>query len=468
MMYTRREALRLGGGAAASAVLAGLGLMGSPREAEAIIGIDDALLGAVVVAIASLGGYSLYSQYVSNQSLAAIGGSFSDYVSVTGNREAAIQAAMAAAALHGIAGTQPDFERAGNIIASGEGAFLSAMESASSTGRLALDSLVSGGDALVGMMRELVTGWLGSDYISDAPLTVPGQTTIGTNATSTLAYTRFSISTLGNMLSLMSSYSNPPISDSSAYMVLDTNWVNARYQFSAGAIFVGSGCMVDVNQRSQSVVDVRTSGTGTYRAEIYCRVNPNRLELNAWQQNNANQGITVSGNNHVWVTPDLIGGPLLPGVDRAADAPDVIGTAWDSVPIATDMVIDPSTGDITSAGSITLPSSVPTTAGDYAAALQGALAGVVADTIALPLSLEQSVTVATPAGVATMPISEAIASETSLQLDYAPDIPIDPVLPPVDVPEGPWTPAVELPFMDVWPFNMIYTFIETMSRLGGS
>lgn len=53
---TRREFLGLGG-VAAFACASGLGLS-APRRAYAVAGIDDALLGGLVILVATLGGYA--------------------------------------------------------------------------------------------------------------------------------------------------------------------------------------------------------------------------------------------------------------------------------------------------------------------------------------------------------------------------------------------------------------------------
>lgn len=459
MDLTRRQFFGFGRGAAAAAVLAGLGLASTPRRAKAIIGVDDAVLGAIVVAVATLGGYALYNQYSGNLGLQAIGADFGNYVSSSQNRTAAAVRAAELAALYGLGTTQANFETAAQSISDGTGAFLDAVNAAADTGRLALDGLVSGAGDLVGAFRELVNGYFSSGVLSDIPQTLPGYTVAGPQQT---ILTRTLYVWDYQTMRMFVGASEPPITVSWAILKLMQDW-QVLNNDDKGYFICGDGEVTYVNDVGNNSVTIGVNGN-VYRTTV--KRNANGLYSQSWVRGNTAN--TIFGTDIGYVTGDIVSGPMLPGVDRPADAPDVIGSAWDSLPIASDMVISPTTGDIVSAGSIALPTGIPTTAGDYAAALQGSLAGVVADSIALPLSLEASVTVATPAGVAAMPISEAIASETSLQLDYAPDIPIDPVMPPVDVPEGPWTPVVELPFMNVWPFNMIYTFIDTMSRLGGN
>lgn len=461
MDLTRREFLGLGRGAAAAAVLAGLGMAGTPRRAHAIVGVDDAVLGAVVVAMLGLGGYALYDQYSSNLGLEAVGKSFGDYVSVSGNRVAAAQAAATIAATYGVTSTQQRFETAAQSIADGTGAFADAMAQAASTGRLALDSLVSGTSDLVGAMRELVAGYVASGVMSgDAPMTVPDMTTFGEQQV-----------TLPVSVGVMDPYAmgirvgidTLPVNPVSALLRINKNYATVGNS-TAGWLYLYGTTLSKITYSNG-----RLSGNLSERA--YCYYNQLRYDANTgwrgtgWTSTYADD-LVVQSYEDAYLSPSMLRGGQLPVVDRPVDAPDVIGAGWDSVPLATDMVISPTTGGIAGAGSVPLPTGIPSTAGDYAAALQGALAGVVPGSIALPQSLSVPVTVATPTGVVTMPISEAIASETSLQLDYAPDVPITPVLPPVDVPEGPWTPAVELPFMNVWPFSMIYTFIDTISKLG--
>lgn len=462
MELTRREFLDVTRGAAAAAVLAGLGLS-KPRQAYGIVGVDDAVLGAVVVAMLGLGGYALYDQYSSNLGLQAVGKSFGDYVSVSGNRVAAAQAAAAIAATYGITATQERYETAAQSIADGTGAFAAAMAQAADTGRLALDGLVSGAGDLVGAMRELVAGYSASGAIGEYPQTVPG-TTIG--GTGVMEYP-MQILDISMLQGIVRNLTPPPISGHLVgYYVYNLD----NFSGGAGNIYVTTST-VKVYTNVNGGIDVRLGSGDKYVQKLTRKGSRNYIETNGdWTRYTYSSELwTYEPERHKYfASSDVVGAMNLPAVDRPIDAPDVIGAGWDSVPLAQDMVISPTTGGITGAGSIPLPTGIPTTAGDYAAALQGALAGVVPGAIALPQSLSIPVTVATPTGVATMPISEAISTETSLQLDYAPDVPITPVLPPVEIPEGPWTPAVELPFNQLWPFNMIYSVVELFQTLGGS
>lgn len=463
MDLTRRKFFKVSKGAAAAAVLAGLGLSCSPRKAHAIVGIDDALLGAVVVAVATLGGYALYNQYSGNLGLQAVGASFGSYVSSAPNRTAAAAAAAQIAATYGLTTTQERFSTAADSIANGAGAFADALASASDTGRLVLDGLVSGSDELVGAFRELVSGWLASGSLVDVPQTVPSITTIGTSGGAVSL--QFGIASLQQMRAMVNGPAIPS-GYNSGWMEVYKNWANLGNGSGAGVLYLSE--IVRVTESANGGITVVTK-TPQMRGTIKKRTNPDRLVIDSFSTYSTTSFSFGQPRDSNWyITPDLVGAQQLPAVDRPVDAPDVIGAGWDSVPIATDMVISPTTGDIVSAGSVTLPTGVPTTAGDYAAALQGALAGVVTDAIALPLALSVPVTVATPLGVETMPISQAISTETSLQLDYAPDVPITPVLPPVEIPEGPWTPVVDLPFNQLWPFNMIYSVVELFQTLGGS
>lgn len=457
--------MRLGGGVAASAVLAGLGLASYPSDASAIIGIDDALLGAVVLAIASLGGYALYSQYVSNNSLQGLGAGFSSYVSSSSNRVAAATAAAQIAATYGVNTTQARLESAAELIANGQGAFADAMASAASTGRLALDGLVSGSDDLVGAMRELVAGYLSSGALTDVPQAISGLTTVGTGSNVGTLPFNWGIQELGGMCSAFGC--SVPSATSTGYYHIVNRWESYSNGARVGTLYAGTGCIISATVNGSSLI---VSHSGTYQTmRLNKRNSPLGIVASGSWVSESTATTSVQYTDKYWVaTPDVFGGPLLPGVDVPVDVPDVIGASWDSMPIASDLVINPSTGDIVGAGSVPLPSSVPTTADDYAIALQDALAGVIGGAISLPVGIEVPVTVATPLGVATMPISDAISTETSLQLEYVPDIPVQPVEPPTEVPEGPWTPVVELPFNQLWPFNMIYSVIEVFNQLGGS
>lgn len=446
---------------AATAIMAGLGLATTPRDAQAIIGIDDALLGAVVVAVASLGGYALYNQFSGNLGLQAVGASFGNYVSSAPNRTAAAAAAAQIAATYGLTTTQERFSTAADNIASGAGAFADAMAAASESGRLALDGIVSGTGDLVGAFRELVKGWLSSGVVGDSPQAIKGLTTVG-SGDSVLPFDCY-IASAAQLAALANT--TLPTGYSSGWLYLMKNWQTNRF---IGRYILSGIDYCEVKSTGGVVINTLLP---SMRASLDRDVTNNTIKSDPWSET-TNTVYSFSaqfvGEQYWYMTPDLVGAIQLPAVDKPADVPDVIGAGWDSVPLATDMVISPTTGEVVSAGSVPLPTGIPTTAGDYAAALQGALAGVVTDAIALPLSISVPVTVATPLGVETMPLSQAISTETSLQLDYAPDIPISPVLPPVDVPEGPWTPAIDLPFTQVWPFNMIYSFIDTLGALGNA
>lgn len=463
MDISRRDFFRIGKGAAAAAIIAGLGLASTPRDAHAIVGIDDALLGAVVVAVATLGGYAFYNQYSGNLGLQAVGASFGNYVSNAPNRTAAAAAAAQIAATYGLTTTQARFETAAESISSGAGAFADAMAAAAESGRLTLDGLVTGTGDLVGAFRELVAGYIASGVMSgDAPMTVPDLTTFGEQQV-----------TLPVSVGVMDPYAmgirvgidTLPVNPVSALLRINKNYANMGNS-AAGWLYLYGTTLSKLTYSNG-----RISGNLSERA--YCYYNQLRYNANTgwsglgWTSTYADD-LVVQSYEDAYLSPSMLRGGQLPVVDRPVDAPDVIGAGWDSVPLATDLVISPTTGEVVTAGSVPLPTSIPTTAGDYAAALQGALAGVVTDAIALPLAISVPVTVATPLGVETMPLSQAISTETSLQLDYAPDIPISPVLSPVEVPEGPWTPAIDLPFTQVWPFNMIYTFIDTLGALGNA
>lgn len=455
----------LGRGAAAAAILAGLGLASTPRDAQAVVGIDDALLGAVVVAVASLGGYAMYNQFSGNLGLQAVGASFGNWIQAAPNRTAAAALAAQVAASYGLTTTQERFSAAADAIASGSGAFADAMAAAAESGRLALDGLVSGTGDMVGAFRELVAGWLASGTLLDEPSTVPSLTPIGTSGTGTLSFP-VGIMTLESMRAAMNAPALPS-GVTSGYLRLNKNWPNTSNNSEVGLMVIGTGLVTGAEMTNAQNYKLFLSGTSQYQSKATHKLATHSLSATAWASYNYASAVYGDIDTRgLILTPDLVGTVQLPAVDKPADVPDVIGAGWDSVPLATDMVISPTTGEVVSAGSVPLPTGIPTTAGDYAAALQGALAGVVTDAIALPLSLSVPVTVATPLGVATMPLTDAISTETSLQLDYAPDITISPVLPPVDVPEGPWTPAVELPFANVWPFNMVYMFVDTLRGLG--
>lgn len=468
MDIDRRDFFRLGGGVAAYAVVAGLGLR--PRRAYAVAGIDDVTLGGLVLLIATLGGYAV-SKSVANVSLQALGYGFSDFVSDSANQAAAVTQTLADANNLSVELSRSNAEQAAASIAAGTGYFAEVMSDAATTGRVALDNFISGASELPGVLRNLVGSFVSTELGTSlqGSRLLPGcvgADGVVTNAGGVFSYDDISTSGLAFTNSLQNMGTNSDVDLSGATWAIDSvrrrvsdNNVAAHYFLYGNQLpkltWANSGRTLNITS---------SDGTTTF----------NRLDVTTGQVITS-IGSSVGSSSTAYYTEyvfsgSLVSGSALPVVDRAVDAPDVIGPGYDSLPLGNDLVIDPSTNDVVSAGSLPLPTGIPDVFGDFVGTLNDALAGVVPGVIGLPVSVSEPVVVGTAEGVASMPISDAIATETSLAASLEPPTPTPPpgtVDPPVTVPDGPWTPAIALPFQQLWPFNMIYSMVEVFAALGG-
>lgn len=454
---SRRQFLRLGTGAAAGAVLAGLGLL-APSPALAVVGIDDALLGSLVLLVATLGGYAV-SRSTANVSLQALGYGFNDYIHDSLKVDAAIGQAVADANNMGVELERQRAQDAADAIASGTGLFADVMASAAESGRVALDGFLSGAGELPAVLRSLVAGFVGGLSVTDT--TVPNQTSFG--ASGTVFPFPFLVADWDYLDSLGLSVDNAGYDG--YVMTLSKNYNTTGSGASVGTLLLYRGS-IDFSRSNDSTVRIVLDG---YKGRTY----------SIWTRSFGSIGFRDDGiasnlqfdhqSSYIdVVSPAVVSGSLLPGVDRAADAPDVIGAGYGSVPLGHDLVIN-GDDEVVSAGTLPLPTAIPDVWGDYVGTLTDALAGVVPGTVSLPVPVSQPVVVGTAEGVQTMPISQAISTDTSLARPVAPPYvpPVSPITPPVTVPDGPWVPAVTLPFEQVWPFNMIYSMLGVFDALGG-
>lgn len=468
MIMTRREFLDLGKGAAAAVALLAVPLV--PGTALAVAVVDDAIIGAVVAAIAALGGY-LVTSSSAPASYEAFGTGFKSFVQSQSVKAEAVRLCMEAATQYAANIQEVEAQAAAEAVAGVSGFFGDALESAATTGRLALDGVVSGATAGVGVLRSLVSLYMAQFVGSAGQTMLPGSmatTDVVTNGFSFDSLTSSNKGTvdvagLDDLVAGVPAVDGVPAADGAVWALRQRvfNDVNA---LTTDYILYGYGtCTLSVDDGGRTLkvgapastplwyFSVAADGTMTYQgSSTYVAIGRWPSYFKAYY--------TISSSM-------VAGNVILPGVDRAADAPDVITPGFDSVPLGQDLVIDGTTGAVTGAGTIPLPQSVPDVIGGLNDWLDGALAGVVPGTIALPVPVTTPVVVATPEGIATMPIEQARLQDTSLvEPGYVP--PVTPIDPPVSVPEGPWTPAVTLPFESVWPFNMIYDVIKLFQTLG--
>lgn len=463
MELDRRDFLRLGG-VAAFACASGLGLS-VPRRAYAVAGVDDALLGGLVLLVATLGGYA-FSRSVANSTLDAMGYGFSDFVSDAGNQAAAVTKTLADANNLGVELNRSNAEQAAQSIAAGTGYFAQVMGDAATTGRVALDNFISGAGELPGVLRNLVGSYIGTNVVSGYGAgfsRVMDNATLNDNVVSgggsLSGYTSLlSVGSVEDILDL----SGQSIGAGSSFAIntrLSNNWGETYEEYYFGSFtnsWFTSGILNIYS--SDGFTRVTKNWSNAYITETL-----NSVGISLAPSTQYTKSVAISGN--------FLGSGALPVVDRAADAPDVIGPGYDSVPLANDLVIDPNTDEVTSAGSLPLPQAIPDVFGDYVGTLEDLLAGVVPGMLGLPISTAEPVVVGTAEGVQSMPISEAVTTETTLAASADVPVPtpppVSPIEPPVDVPEGPWTPAITLPFEQLWPFNMIYSMVEIFEQLGG-
>ena len=471
---SRREFFGLGLGAGSFAVVSGLGLL-RPRRAYAVAGIDDVVLGGLVILVATLGGYA-FSRSVANVSLDALGYGFSDFVSDAGNQAEAVTQAIADANNLGVELNMSNAENAAQSIAAGTGYFAQVMGDAATSGRVALDNFISGAGELPGVLRNLIGNFISSEVATTSLLDIDysnslaDYTQFGTGFTIPFSV---GVTTFGSLAAKFTELGGTlPTGYDNLYF-----WLNSNWQSSTLNTLVGSFCFFNdmisyqiPTAGNQVTVNTVNSGVLIYQIRVGSTNSEKTLVISS--SSRANNFTIVHGSRINLISDGFVTGGTLPGVDRAADTPDVIGPGYDSLPLANDLVIDPSTDEVVSAGSLPLPTGIPDVFGDFVGTLNDILAGVIPGQISLPVSVAEPVVVGTAEGVQSMSISDAIAGETSLAAAVSPPVgpypPYDPVEPPVDVPEGPWTPAVSLPFELIWPFNMIYSFVELFEQLGGS
>lgn len=465
MAVTRRDFLRLGRGAAASAALVALG-SALPRAAYAVAVVDDAVIGAAVATVAALGGY-LVTSGSAPSTLDALGTGFRSYVQSESIKAQAVQLCLQAAAEHEAEILEADAQAAADAVASVSGFFYGALEGAAETGRLALDGVVSGVSAGAGVLRGLV-----SLYMSQ--LAGKGATLLsGTIAETAIVTNNFSFDSLTNgnkgtvtVADIDSILAGIDTAEGATWALRQNVRVYSTDAYVVDTILYGNiPITLRADDGGRTLVVSRSGNTGSfYRYTVAAdgtltyQGGNSSLAIGRWPSANAAY--------YTFSASMVAGTAVLPGVDRATDAPDVIAPGYNSLPLGQDFVIDGETGAVAGAGTVPLPQSVPDVIGGLNDWLEGALAGVVPGTIALPVPVSTPVVVATPAGITTMPIERARTSDTSLVEPgyYIP--PSSGIDPPVTVPEGPWTPAVTLPFEEVWPFNMIFDVVEMFGDLG--
>lgn len=460
MYLTRREFFRCGLGGAVTMALASVAPL-VPTEAYAIAGVDDAVVGALLIAMMALSGYTVATTLTST-SLANMGYSFSEFAADANNQQAAVARALADANNLGVQVNRQNAEDAAAAIAAGTGAFADWIGDVAATGRATIDGWLGGAGANQAALWGLVSQW--RDAVVQTFETATADSTMAGKAGQRV-YDYFGtvrVAELGELSQLID-YTFP---DGTVWAMTLSGYVGAQDE---RYVFYGT------DSRYYPFYTYRYSGQVT-PIVLKCQGGAYFVRrTSTWKEPVAlGSGFTMYNNpsdamykGYPIVTPGVLSGGVLPGVDKAADCPETLGAGYDITPVGADAVVG-SDGSITDSGTIAVPIGVALPGVDvpYAQGLYGLDAGVVSGIQELPYSADLTdAWVGTPEGVVSMPISQAIASSTSIGATAEPSVP---VVPPNTPDVGPWTPAYDLPFYEVWPFNMIYTFVEQLSVLGGA
>lgn len=492
-MLSRREFIRLSGGAAAGAALAGLGLSVAPCKAHAIVGVDDALLGAGVLGLAGLLGIALgYKTYtdIQNGVPDAVGGSFSGYLADRANESAIVGAAAADAATVVGAG----YSEAQLKEAYARGAWADGLaQSITSTSAGALDWLNArtADAALAWGAFKAWTGILSPDYATSF---VKG---VQCGAISPLNFMSM-VGAASTSPNLIPSYA-PPFdvktsicwfvpSVSEKFRVQCVCFSDVPTFFDSDPGSISSGLAVFPN--SNGGLSWRFSNVSCYQwMPSYDMWRSFTSGNGSFALSGVSQPATYRAFNNVAATV------INPAMDRAVDTPQSIDPAgWGfGVPvIGTDAVIGNDTLDST--GHLLAPGTLGEMMGDgsltipWADMVYGAglglsdarvrgIEGDVSLPLGYPIPLDVPVTVSVPLsdtayGEKTMTLEQALTTGIDTSISRATDIPVTvegtpfyPVPVPgsdVSIPSG--LPFSGLHWETVFPFNMIYSLTDWISK----
>ena len=479
-MLTRREFLHLSSGFAAGAALAGLGLSVSPRDAEAAVIVDDAILGSGLLILLGLLGVSLgFKTYTDLQNgvPAAIGNSLRRYASDSSNESAIVGlAAQDASNVLGVVYTEAQLQEA---FQSGEWVD-GLVNSITSTGANALDWLnARTAEAAVawGTLKAW-TGMLSPDYPSSYVCGVQ------CGAVSPMNFMTF----VGAPAEQTSTY-NPPFETktSMCYFLPDASPVFSRVQVRCWDVAptyvdsapsgVISGLYVYPN--SDGGLGTRWSGCNSYAW------NGSRK---TWTGSTAGQvGFNLTGYGHAtYHSFDSVSLTSVdPTIDGTIDTPQSIDPAnWGfGVPvIGTDAVIGDdglsSTGHLLSPGtleellrdgSLTVPWGDLVYGGGVGltdARVRG-IEGDISAPLGYPIPLDVPVTVSVPlegTGYGTQTLTLEDALTTGVDTSISRPVPLQatpfyPVNPPGTNASPPST-FPTIPFESFFPFNMLFSWLH--------
>ena len=482
-MLTRRDFVRGSCGVAAGAALAGLGLSVSPRDADAAVVVDDAILGTALLVLAGLLGVGLgFKTYTDLQNgvPAAIGNSLRRYVSNSANEGAIVgMAAQDAQNVLGAVYTEAQLQEA---FQSGEW-IDGFVQSITSTGSDALDWLnARTADAAVawGSLKAW-SGMLSPDYVTSY---VQG---VQMGAVSPMNFMSF----VGAPTEQTSTY-NPPfeVKTSMCYFLPNPSTVWARVQVFCWPV-------------APTYVDSQPSGVVPdglyvypYNGGLKCRWVG--VQSYSWSGSRKRWDGGSSGDVGFTLTPpygatyrafDSVSLTSVdPTIDRTIDTPQSIDPAnyGFGVPvIGTDSVIADdglrNTGHLLSPGtleellrdgSLTVPWADLVYGGGVGltdARVRG-IEGDASIPLGYPIPLDVPVTVSVPVegtgyGTQTMTLEDALTTGVDTSISQAVPLqgtPFYPVNPP-GTNASPPSGFPTIPFEDFFPFNMLFSWLHWLS-----
>ena len=480
-MLTRREFLHISSGVAAGAVLAGLGLSISPRDADAVVVVDDAILGSGALILLGLLGVALgFKTYTDLQNgvPAAVGNSLRRYASDSSNESAIV--GLAASQAQGVLGAVYTESQLQETFQSGE--WLDGLvNSITSTGSNALDWLnARTAEAAVawGTLKAW-TGTLSPDYVTSY---VQG---VQCGAVSPMNF----MTMMGAPAEQTSTY-NPPfdVKTSMCYFLPDASPVFSRVQVRCWNV---APTYVDSKPS-----DVLPDGLYVYpnsRGGLTCQYTG--CQSYSWNGSRKSWSGSSTGQISFYLTGygaatyhtfDSVSLTSVdPQIDGTIDTPQSIDPAnWGfGVPvIGTDAVIGDdglsNTGHLLSPGtleellrdgSLTLPWADLVYGGGVGltdARVRG-IEGDASIPLGYPIPLDVPVTVSVPVegtgyGTQTMTLEDALATGADTSISRPVPLqatPFYPVNPPGTNASPPST-FPTIPFESFFPFNMLFSWLH--------
>lgn len=493
MDLSRREFI---GGAAATAICAGLGFASSPRKVYAVAGVDDAVIGSAIIVILGLLGVQLVHIGVAiaeSDLPAAVGASFRGFCTDTSNVQSAIQTGMADSAAS-YRQTITEYQMQQNVHA--DDWFDNLCSGLVDAQGVVLD-FVNAGTAQACLLWSLIKNWLGMASADWSTVSVNGMSYGNVDARTWLS----SVSAPAAMISAFDSLTGQgaEIRDNCKMFFGCVRKVDYRttyydaYLFDnvlphVSGDFTGLNNCVDYNRHYSSGESEAVTGRffardGVAGSTRCLSVNWNASGGSSWKTSNS--GSFAVGQSR-WDYKSLAGYGIDAGVNYPQqgaldNAPDVLNGRvgyGDQAILGSDMVVDGN--NVTSAGHVGLGADVlggGNVAADYndlvwdgRAGVVTDISGVVADSAgAISIPIDTPVTVGVVDGVvtgtATRSIADARATDTSLSRVGTGEGTLQPGMPDGTNPNVPNdNPFSKIPFASVFPFNIPFSIVDWIAN----